>query len=111
MAKKWVTSKAPRVQREGKNPPALRGVVVTYAKVMRPNPKFASLLEEIDVEVRQFGPKDYRVTADGTRLEQGTYKDLGAANQVFRHYVERKKREGWKVLNERENFDIDESGS
>lgn len=111
MAKKWVTSKAPRAPREGKNPPAQRGVVRTYAKVMRANPRYASLLDEIDVEVREFGPKDYRVSADGQRVEEGSYKDLGVANQALRRYVERKKREGWRVLNEREDFNIGESGS
>lgn len=106
-----IKSRQPRAYREGRNPAALRGVVKTYAKLMRSNPKFASLLDEIDVEVRQFGPKDFRASAAGDRIEEGTYKDLGVANLAFKRYIERMKREGWQVLNERENFNIDKSGS
>lgn len=106
-----IKSREPRVIREGRNPYAVRGVVRTYAKVMRTDPRHVSELQETDVEVRQFGPKDYHVSADGTAIEEGVYKDLGAANVAFRKYVERKKREGWQVLNERQIRGTNESSS
>lgn len=106
-----IKSREPRVIREGRNPYAVRGVVKTFAKVMRTNPRHVSELDEIDVEVRQFGPSDYHASADGTPLEEGVYKDLGAANQAFRRYLDRKKREGWQVLNERQFRGTNESSS
>lgn len=107
MARRYVTSRTPRSIPEGKNPPAERGVVRTYAKLMKPNDQYASLLDEVDVEVRQWGKKDYRVSAGSMPVGQGTYKDFGAANAAFRDYIEKKKDAGWKVLNERQSFKVE----
>lgn len=93
-------------QKYGNLPGATRGVVREYKKLIRPNPQYQSLLDEMDVEVRVFGNRDYRVRSNSDQVGELSYKDLARAREVFHDYVDTKVAQGWKVMNERRNYSI-----
>lgn len=106
MAKRFVRPSTPHAPYIPPGPGAERGRVVTFFKLLRSNPKQPVLLEEIDVEVRTFGPKDYRAKAAGSMLGEGIYKDAGLANEAVRTYIAKMKNLGWTVMNERKDYSL-----
>jgi len=94
-------------QKYGNLPGATRGVVREYRKLIRPNPQYQSLLDEMDVEVRAFGNKDFRIRANSEPVGESSYKDLAHAREVLFDYVQNKRAQGWKVMNERREYTID----
>lgn len=81
-------------------PNARRGVSIAYQKLIRPNPTYNSLLDEMDVEVKDFGPKDYRLSANGEPVFEGTYKDKARAKNALYDYVKKMIEESdWKMMN------------
>ena len=93
-----------QLKKYGDIPAAQRGVVKTYGKLIRSNRDSYTTVDEIDVEVRQWGRKDFRVTTNDETL--GTYKDLAAANGRFQEYTAKMKGLGWKLMNERTSYSV-----
>lgn len=97
-----------RNQREkyGNRPAATRGITEAFQKLMRPNPEYPSLLDELDVEIRSYSAKDFRITSGGEPVKEGSYKDLGRAKSVFQQHIQQKVADGWQKLNERKDYTL-----
>lgn len=95
-------------QKYENRPSATRGVVEKVVNLMRSNPAAYNMIDETKVEIRVFsgpnGNREYRVSANEEVL--GSYKDIAPATDKLAEYVQRKKREGWTQLNEREDFTV-----
>lgn len=87
----------------GAQPNATRGVVTEYVKLLKPNDDYASIIDEHDVEVRSYGQKNFRVYLNGEDVGGKAFHHENEAMNAFRDIVDRKKTQGWKVMNERSN--------
>ena len=93
-----------QLRKYGNLPAAKRGVVKAYTKLIRSNRDSYMVVDEKDIEVRQWGNNDFRVTSNDENI--GTYKTLAAAKGRLQEYTAKMTAAGWRVMNERTSYTV-----